>query len=53
MIDMQIRYYKQPVLDSLSDFEKGRHKGRYEGLLLARKEIVKWAENYKKKSESD
>jgi len=50
---MQISYYKQPVLEKLSDFDKGIHKGRYEGLLLVRQEIIKWAKEYKKEFEKD
>jgi len=31
----QANYYSIPVLDKLSDYDKGNHKGRKEGLLIA------------------
>jgi len=41
-IDMLISYYSIPVIESLSDYDKGVHDGRKEGLLLAKKEIITW-----------
>lgn len=47
-INMQIEYYRLPVIEKLSDFEKGVHKGRMEGLVIARDEILKYVEKYRK-----
>jgi len=34
-LDMQIRYYQKPPIEKLSEFHKGVHEGRAEGLLMA------------------
>jgi len=34
-IDMQIRYYKEPTIGAVSDFDKGVHRGRFDGLHIA------------------
>lgn len=35
LIHIQKNYYLQPVLEKLSEYDKGIHQGRAEGLLIA------------------
>lgn len=34
------KYYGMPVIDALSDFDKGVHQGRAEGLAMAERIVL-------------
>lgn len=51
-IDFQINYYNQSVLERLSDYDKGIHVGRVDGLRLAKHILLDWVKWYRKEKKN-